>query len=257
MPLPSFIKSGEDGKTIIGGGNYLRLEVGKPKRVVLLTDINAPAGKEPSGLNSIISYNRYTLWLNEGERGEGQMSPNFVQLGGKSDPGAMLGLEPKFCAMALVAELPPGPITSETELVETIWQMGVGPYRALCSLREAVGDSIKGMVISIKKTGTGKSTRYEVMNTGKTIEIDSELQTNLEDFVGPTTREGIIKLLTEVKQWPPEGGDPYAVTSPAKSKTTKPSAARAAATEPTTAADETDLDLPPSDASDDLEIIEE
>lgn len=261
MSFPSFIKSGSHGKELTTRGNYLRIEAGKSVRVVCLTDIDAPDGVEPNGSNGIISFQQYVLWKDRDESSaDAGGSPTFPSIGGPGDPGKLLGLTPKFKALAIVAQLPPGPLTSDVELTETIWPMTISVFRQLTSIREAIGESIKGLVLNVRREGEGMKTKYTVVSTGKTLAISEEPITNLLDAVGPKTREDIIEMLVKSGDWPPPGGDPFDVTvtspSPKAKATTKPATKPMAKPVTTTPASEDgEVDLPGSD--DEFEEISE
>jgi hypothetical protein len=199
--VPSFIKAGQAGNDIAsGGGKFLKLESGKPREIIPLTGVEPPDGEEPNGSNSIISFNQYAIWKDN--LPDGVRSPVFPAIGGKSDPGAMLGLEPRFKGFMLVIEK-----GGEDELV---WPFTVSVFKQLCELESTLGESIKGMILKVSRTGEGLKTKYRVVATGKRVAINGEPETDLMEHVGPTTREEIVEMLEAAGEWPPVGGDPFA-----------------------------------------------
>lgn len=206
MTLPSFVGAGKDVQ--LGGTKWIRLEEGKPVDIIPLTGVEPPDGETPSGSNCVISYRKYTMWLDDLK--EGQRSPSFPALGSADDPGAMLGLEAKFTGLMICAQ--------KGEDGEKIWQFGISVFKQLVDIEAALGESIKGHIIRVTKKGSGMSTKYAVVNTGRIADIEGEPETDLMEQLGPTTRKEIIKVLEEVGQWPPVGGDPYAEAKAAPAK---------------------------------------
>lgn len=210
--LPDFLRPGDDAESIsTTSGQFIKLQDGDSVDIIPLTGFNPPKGEEANGSNCAISYNRYVIWMDEGKRpkdenGEPKLSPMFPQISTdkNEDPGAVIGYTPRFCCLLIVLK--------EEELSsgrprEYILDMTVTVYRQFKKLEEAFG-SIKGKVLRLSREGTGLKTRYTLMNVGRTVNISGEPTIDLTDFIGPSTREGIIEELEEFGLWPPEGGDP-------------------------------------------------
>ena len=204
--LPNFIKHGAAGLDQLQGSKFLKLESGKTISIIPLTGVEPPQGEVNNGRNCVISYNQFTMWLDN--LPDGVMSPMFPAIGGAGDPGTMLGLEPRFRAMMLCL------VKGEEE--ERILALGISLFKQLIEIEQADGESIRGKVLKISKTGEGLKTKYRVVPTSARVDFDGEPETNLADHLGPTTREAIIEMLVRAEVWPPEGGDPYA--TPKKSK---------------------------------------
>lgn len=200
MSVPSFVKHGAAGLDNLNAGKFVKLTTGTPVEFVCLTGIEPPEGEEPSGTNSVISFNEYTMWLDD--LPEGKLSPRFPAIGGAGDPGQMLGLQPRFRMMMLV--MPKG------EEEEKILSATVSVFKQLVDVEQAIGESLRGHVLRLTKSGEGLKTKYRVVPTGRKVDIDGAPALNLVDYIGPSTREEIVTMLTEAGQWPPEGGDPYA-----------------------------------------------
>lgn len=200
MSMPNFVKAGSQGETFLNKGKFIKLESGKTIEIIPLTGVEPPPGKKPDGTNCVISFQQYTMWLDD--LPEGKLSPIFPALGGKDDPGALLNLQPKFRAMMLV--MTPG------EEEEQIFAFGIQIFKQLVEIEQALGTPLRGHVLKVTRTGSGLGTKYRVVPTAKTVDIEGEPETNLLDHIGPTTREGIIAMLEEAGVWPPVGGDPFA-----------------------------------------------
>lgn len=199
MPgMPGFIKSGADGLDQLNASKFVKLSTGKPVEVVCLTGVEPPEGEEPNGKNAIISYQEYTKWMDD--LPEGKMSPRFPAIGGAYDPGKVLGLVPRFRMLMLVME--------KGSDEEKILSATVSIFKQLVEVEAAMGHSLRGSIVRITKTGEGLKTKYRVVPTGRSVEIEGIPETNLIDFIGPMTREDICEMLEGVGLWPPDGGDP-------------------------------------------------
>lgn len=203
MGVPAFVKTGSSAIEQLSGGKFVRMESGKAVEIIPLTGLEPPEGEDPTGSNCVISFQQYAIWMDD--LPEGKKSPVFPAIGGKFDPGSILGLTPKFRALMLVT------VSGEDE--EKILPMGAQVFKELAQIEMATGQSLKGCVLRILKTGTGMATRYKVVFTGRHVVVEGEPQTDLMDYVGPQTREEIVQLLTDAGQWPPPGGDPMIAAS--------------------------------------------
>lgn len=206
--VPSFIRTGQNGLAQLASGSFIKLEAGKPISIIPLTGVEPPPGKTPTGNNCVISFMQYAAWMEN--LPEGQRSPIFPQLGGKDDPGALLGLEPKFRALMLC--------TVEGEEEEKILPMGAQLFKQLVEIEQALGQSIKGRVLRISRTGSGMQTKYRAVATGAFVEVTGEPELDLTENIGPTSRAEIVEMLTKVGMWPPKGGDPFAEGAPKSKK---------------------------------------
>lgn len=208
MGVPSFVKSGAKAIEELSGGKFVRLESGKAVEIIPLTGLEPPTGEEPNGSNCVLSFQQYAIWMDD--LPEGKKSPVFPAIGGKYDPGQILGLTPKFRALMLVT------VNGEDE--EKILPMGAQVFKELAQIEMATGQPLRGCVLRVVKTGVGMGTRYKVVFTGRHVTVEGEATTNLLDYVGPGTREEIITILEGVGKWPPPGGDPAAAAPVKKAK---------------------------------------
>lgn len=204
--VPSFIKSGIRGLDALGGSRFVKLESGKAIEIIPLTGLEPPDGEDANGTNCVISFQQYAIWMDD--LPEGKRSPVFPAIGGKYDPGVLLGITPRFRALLLCM------VNGEED--EKILAMGPAIFKELVQIEMATGRSLKGCVLRILRTGSGMATRYKVVFTGRMAEIEGEPETDLLEHIGPTTREEIVQMLTEVGQWPPPGGDPALEVKAAK-----------------------------------------
>lgn len=198
--IPSFIRTGQGGLASLASGSFLKLEAGKPISIIPLTGVEPPPGKAPNGKNCVISFMQYALWLEN--LPEGSRSPIFPAIGGKDDPGALLGLEPKFRALLLCSV--------EGEEEEKILPMGAQLFKQLVEIEQTLGQSIKGRVLRISRTGSGMQTKYRAVPSGASVEVTGEPELDLTENIGPTSRAEIVAMLEKAGKWPPVGGDPYA-----------------------------------------------
>lgn len=240
-PMPDFVKAGGAGSDLMNSGKFVKFEAGKPVELIMLTGVEPPIGEKPNGRNCLISFKQYSIWLEAKDRPEGVMSPMFPALGGKDDPGALLGLEPSFKSLGLVM------VNGTAE--EQILGMGISIFKQLVDIELSLGESLRGHIIRINKKGEGKQTKYTVVATGRRVSIDGEPDLNLVEYLGPTNRADIIEMLDKAGQWPPPGGDPYAATT----GKTKPAAIKPAGpkeTKPVPAAEPSPTSSEPADEGD-------
>lgn len=228
-PVPSFVQSGAQGESLANvSGNFVKFEENKPVKLFLLHNFEAPEGEDPSGNNSVLSYRQYAIYDNDKRYvlPEGTKAITFPELGGADDVGKLLGLKSSYRGLAIVM--------IEGEEKESVWAFPISVYKQLLEINSEY-DTLKGRVLKVTRTGTGLSTKYNIVPTKTQVAIENEPETDLVDFVGDErTREDIIAKLVAADTgiWPPIGGDPYA---PAKKTTkkgvTKPAAEEAPETE--------------------------
>lgn len=194
--LPTFAKAGDKGQDFSSGKILPKMKAGEILEIVALTGVNPPEGETPTGSNCICAFQEYTLWIDRGADEKG-FSPSFPNIGGPEEIGALLGLQPRFKGMMLVAR--------KGEEEEKILTMGVQVYNQLVEIEKTLGESIKGQVLRIKRVGSGQNdTKYTVIQTGKRVTIEGDPETDMVPFMGPLTREGIVAMLEKAGQWPPK-----------------------------------------------------
>ena len=179
-----FIKKGRAGLTS-ASGPFVKIDPDKHVEIVPLTSTD-----------EAISFYQHSIWLEKGN------SPMFVDLGGPDDPGRMLGSKSRQKTLLHVLLK-----NDDDEWEEKIYSHGIIAYRQLCDVEDAIGESIAGKVIRVNRSGAGIETRYNCVFTGKSLDLKKWMKANgkptleLLDFIGPTTRKGIIAMLKEAGLW--------------------------------------------------------
>lgn len=184
-----------------------KIKPGETIEFVCLTGVKPPKDEEATTQNCTIDFYEYTMWK-EG-LGDGEFSPRFPKLSqgkpgdlgtleGHEDPGIVLGLEPRMKAMMLVAPSEKGKPTGE----EKIYSFSVSVYQQLLKIENELEESLKGKVLKISRTGAGRlDTRYQVITTGKSVDVTGEPSIDIIDWCGPTTYAQIIELLVRTGNW--------------------------------------------------------
>lgn len=137
-------------------------------------------------MDDLISIDQHSIWLDGGN------SPMFICIAGSDElcPGCQLDSKPKYQGYLPVMQLNED---GNTEL--KVFSFGIQVARQLAEIDEAV-EGIKGKKLRIKREGKGLQTKYSIVNLGKTVKLDGD-PIDPVDHLGPTDREGILKLLTD------------------------------------------------------------
>lgn len=171
-----------------------------PKAVIrkgskMLGDMSGPGERDFIGLKDgdkvtmaslvnmeeMLSIDQHAIWLDGGN------SPMFPCIGDNC-PGCERGNQPRFRAFLPVVTHPDGE--------KKIFAFGIKVARALEELDEEFG-GLAGHLFTVKRKGSGLSTNYTVIAVGKKTDVSEIEGLDVEEKLGPTTREGIIKLLEE------------------------------------------------------------
>lgn len=171
-PPPPASGSGE-------GFGYLSLKDGDQFRITLL-----------AGIDEMISVQQYAMW-------NYKPAPIWASIG-PDDPGEELGLNSKYRAIA------PVKVTVDGEDQIKLWSFGIQIHRELEGLAQEY-ETLEGLILRIGRTGTGLTTRYSVIPTGKFENISSIDVPSIEEIVetlGPDSREGIIQLIEQRASMP-------------------------------------------------------
>lgn len=138
------------------------------------------------GLEEMISADMHQHW--------NCSPPVYHPCVGRSCPGCIVGNEARFKGFLPVM------VKGETEPI--IYSFTISVYNQLEELEDSLddGESLAGMAIKIKRTGSGLKTRYLVIGTGKRIEFDIE-PPDIVPFLGPVTVEEIWDLLDETDEY--------------------------------------------------------
>jgi hypothetical protein len=176
--LPSFVRAGATGAEELSNSEsiFLKIKNGKPVQIIPLT-----------GIDGIISFNQHALWLDEGS------SPIFPCFGTSWCPGEIIGDKPKFRALMLC-------VTTEEPDREMILPMGIGMFKQVVGVSEAIGD-IRGHILRITRTGEKLNTKYTVMPTNKRAKLSGEPETNLLEHLGEMDPDVVVEMLDKAGLW--------------------------------------------------------
>jgi len=163
------LKKGYDPrKASSSGGMYFKLDAGEQADVVIL-----------SGADEILSCEQCAIWLDEGN------SPVWVYTGG-DDPSNALGLPRAYRAyVAIVHDGEP-----------KVWSLSKTVHNALLEISDA-GALEAGVVVRVKRTGTGLKTRYSIVPRGKTKDVSKIEMPDIIESLGPITSEGVWEMMVD------------------------------------------------------------
>lgn len=109
---------------------------------------------------------------------------------GKDCPGCLAGNDPRFKGYL--------PVIVKGESEPKVYAFTVSVYKQLEEIEDLQEDgTLAGKVLKIKRSGSGLKTRYTIMPTGKTVDINEVEVPDFIRFLGPTEVEGITSLLRE------------------------------------------------------------
>lgn len=158
-----------------GAGKFVKLEAEKPLDLIIMW----PTEK-------MISFDQHAIWRDEGA------SPMFpcIKGTGKKCPGCEIGDKPRFRGVMPVVE------QTDAEKTVKIWSFGIQTARDLQDIEDATGNLV-GLLIRVKRTGTGLKTRYSVVSLGKKFNVE-RLVSKIPDIaaeLGPTDPAEIRRML--------------------------------------------------------------
>lgn len=188
---PSFIKKGREAVDSAMEGNgqvFLKLADGDSFEIVAI-----------GGVDEVISFDQHAIWIDEGN------SPIFPCLQSKDCPGCRIGDTPRFKAIMPIL------VKTDAGQEERLIIFGKAVMRALADAEDAVGASLHGHILRFSRKGSGMTTKYSVMPTGRQY----AKAPSIEDFglqplehIGPTEPEDIIESLRQAKKWKAEYDSP-------------------------------------------------
>ena len=133
----------------------------------------------------IVSVDQCTIW-------DFNPAPSWVYCG-SDDPSHDLGIKPGYRAFIPVL------VKGDEEQKPRIWSMPISAHRALCDIAEM--QDLKGLVVKVKKTGTGIKTKYTIVSTARVVNIkkveDIPSSEDIINRLGPEDRAGIIAMIEE------------------------------------------------------------
>ena len=162
------LKKGYDPRKAASGGMYFKLDAGEQADVTIL-----------SGADEILSCEQCAIWLDEGN------SPVWVYTGG-DDPSNALGLPRAYRAYVAVVH------DGEAK----VWSLSKTVHNALLEISDA-GALEPGVVVRVKRTGTGLKTRYSIVPRGKTKDISGVDIPDIIESLGPITSEGVWEMMVD------------------------------------------------------------
>lgn len=134
----------------------------------------------------IIAVDQCAIWLTKEEQVDGIRSPVWVFTGPEDPSLELSGVSKAYRAFL--------PVIVDDEV--KVWPMGILAHRQLLDISDATG-SLAGLELRLKRTGSGKGTRYSVVSTGKRFDVEDNEEVNVIDLLGPLEVEGVRKLIAE------------------------------------------------------------
>ena len=102
--------------------------------------------------DKIVSVDQYAMW-------DVTPAPIWIDIG-DDDPGKELGLKPGYRAFV------PVKVTVDGEEQIRIWSIPITVHRQLDEIDDMV-EGLEGVIIRANRTGTGRTTKYTLIPTGK------------------------------------------------------------------------------------------
>lgn len=152
-----------------GRGNWITLKSGEMARVTVLV--------EPE---EIVNVEQCAIWLDEGN------SPVWVYTG-PEDPSHDMDIKRTYRAYL--------PVLNDAG-EQAVFSMSKTVHGQILDVAESVGE-LAGCVITIKRTGSGLTTRYSILPTGKRMDISKQPEMDVVSLLGPITPEGVRQLIAE------------------------------------------------------------
>lgn len=165
-------KKGRAERKAKSGGKFINIA---PDESVILAPM--------VGLEEMISADMHQHW--------NLSTPVYHPCIGKNCPGCMIGNEPRFKGFL--------PVMVKGEEEPSIYSFTISVYNQLEELEDSLDDdeSLSGMVLKIKRTGSGLKTRYLVIATGKRIDEFKADPPDVVPFLGPVDPDEIWDALEE------------------------------------------------------------
>lgn len=151
------------------------------------------------GLDEMISCDQHEFW-------DTNPAVIFPCLQTEDCPGCKRGDKPKFKAFLPV-------VTKEGE--SKVFAFTIKTFRQLEDIEAELG-TLKGNVISVRRTGTGMKTSYTPVAIGKKMNVDKIEPIDIEALLGPTTAKEIEALIAnrgvslDASEEPEEAEEPKA-----------------------------------------------
>lgn len=136
--------------------------------------------------SQIVSIDQFAMW-------DVNPAPIWVDSGEKDDPGRELGLKPGYRAFV------PVEVEVEGEKQVRVWAIPITVHRQLDEIDDMI-DGLEGAIIRGNRTGTGRTTKYTLVPTGKRESVSADEVPSPEDIVamlGPFERDEVIAMIEE------------------------------------------------------------
>lgn len=136
-------------------------------------------------VDQIISAEQFALW-------EFNPAPMWVEV--ENDPGHTLsGVKSRYTAWIPVALK-----DDDGEKVVKMWVVPKSLHTQIYDMAQEL-ESSEGLIMSVKRSGSGIETRYTLIPTGKRETVTEELPDlkEFEEMLGPEDAEGVKKLIME------------------------------------------------------------
>lgn len=163
------IRRGYDPRKEVSGGSWLKIEANATIDIIPLIEAI-----------EIISCEHCTLWLDEGR------SPSWI-FTGKNDPSIPLNVDRGHKAFL--------PVVVDNEV--KVWQMSKTVHNMILDLSENLDDRLKGQIIRVRRTGTGRQTKYTLTPRGKMKDVSGFDEVDVVSMLGPVTSDGVTEMLEE------------------------------------------------------------
>lgn len=173
-PTASVFRKGAEAAPSGGGegGKFLKVPEGESISVVPLVN-----------LDDLVSIDQHEFW---------DINPALLfPCIGAGCPACEAGNKPKYKAFLPV-------LANGDSTTPKIYAFGISVERQLETIAEEVGE-IQGLVLKIRRTGSGFNTRYSVVPTGKKVKIDGITAPRPEDEINVLSSEEIANKISAVK----------------------------------------------------------
>jgi hypothetical protein len=161
------VRSGVDPRKDAANGQWLKLEANQYVDAAILVDVE-----------DILACEQCAIWMDDGS------SPVWVYTG-PDDPSHDLKVEKRYRAFL--------PLLVENET--RVWSMGKGAHMQLLEIADASLSGTKGVMVRIKRTGSGIQTRYSITPRGMVKDVSKVEEVDVLSMLGPLTPEGVQELV--------------------------------------------------------------
>lgn len=165
-PVKSGFDPRKDGDSERAG--WLKIEANSAVDAIVLVEAE-----------DILATEQCAIWLDAGN------SPVWVYTG-PDDPSHELGVERRYRAYL--------PVMVDGDV--KVWSMGKQAHIQLLEIADASGE-LKGLEVRIKRTGSGLTTRYNVVPKGKRHDVSRIEEPDVIAMLGPITSDEVRKMIAE------------------------------------------------------------